>query len=166
MVVQDIYVSKISRVLILFCLIYKYLMSLYCVCVFTNTGYYCTFCVLCVYDQDQDIEQFQHHKGLSCYCFILISSSLLPHFPQLRPQVITNLFFISITLSFSECPLHRIILSPFGFCLFHSLGSPEICSFRLLHVAIVCSFSFLSSGPWYRCAMVFRVKIIHPLKDI
>ena len=99
MVVQDIYVSKISRVLILFCLIYKYLMSLYCVCVFTNTGYYCTFCVLCVYDQDQDIEQFQHHKGLSCYCFILISSSLLPHFPQLRPQVITNLFFISTILT-------------------------------------------------------------------
>lgn len=93
-------------------------------------------------------------------------SSLLPHFPQLRAQVTTNLFFISITLSFSECPLHGIILSPFGFGFFYSLGSPEICSFRLLHVATVCSFSFLSSSPWYRCAVVFRVKIIHPWKDI
>ena len=135
-------------------------------CVFTNIEYYRTFCVLCIYDQDQDIEQFQHHKWLSCYCFILTSTSLLPHFPQLRAQVITNLFFISITLSFNECPLHGIILSPFGFSFFHSLGSPEIFSFRLLHVATVCSFSFPSSSPWYRCAVVFRVKIIHPLKDI
>lgn len=112
--------SKISRVLILFYLIFKYLMSLYCACVFTSIEHYCTFCVLCMYDQDRDIEQFQHHKGLSCYCFTLTSTSLSPHFPQLRPQIIANLSFISIMLPLNECPLHAIILSPFGFGFFHS----------------------------------------------
>lgn len=70
---------------------------------------------------DQVRELLHHHKHLSHA--VSLESKLLPpsiskHF---QPLVTTNMFFISIILSFHECHIHGVIYYViFGDCPFHS----------------------------------------------